>query len=62
MTQNKVTVEIRTYDDPPTEKVKMHSHAIFDDRIVLEWGTGKVTVVASDLQSAIKAATAHTGF
>ena len=58
---NKVLVEVKTYEDPSgsfdSPPVRVHSHWNFDDRIVLELGNGKVTVIASDMQAAIKAAT-----
>ena len=57
--KNKVTVEVETYDDdkPVTKPIKVHGHWNWHDRVVLEIGNEKVTVLARSLKAAIDSAT-----
>lgn len=53
----KVTNEISTYDEPATQSVRVHSHWNDSDRVVLELGGQKVTVLARELKAATDNAT-----
>lgn len=53
----KVTNEVPTYDEPAKKNVLVSSHWNYSDRVVLEVGNQKVTVIAADLEAAIRNAT-----
>jgi hypothetical protein len=56
-----VTNEVPTYDEPPKPTVRVSSHWNYSDRVVLEVGDQKVTVLAADLEAAIRNATNKGG-
>ena len=53
----KVTSEVKSYDDPITDDIKVHSHWNRSNMVVLDFGDEKRTVDASELIKAINNAT-----
>ena len=53
MNRISVTCELRTYDDT-SNKLRVHSHWNENGKIVLEVDGKKFTVVAKDLEAALK--------
>lgn len=57
MNRVKVCCEINTYPDDykeGTDKIKIHSHWNSRDKVVLDIGGKKITVVGSDLITAVQ--------
>lgn len=50
----RVTNQVETVDEPDKPCLLVHSHRLWSDRVILEFGESKVTVLVSDLQAAIK--------
>ncbi len=53
----KVTSQVESYDEPRKPSIKVHSHWVDSDRVVLEIEGITVTVIARDLKAAIDNAT-----
>ena len=52
-----VTNEVTTYNTPAKPNIRVHSHWCLMDRVVIEIGDQRVTVIASDLKAAVNNAT-----
>jgi len=53
----KVTNEVPTYDEPAKPSIRVHSHWCHSDRVVIEIGEFKVTIIAADIKAAVDNAT-----
>lgn len=53
----KVTNEVTTYDTPAKPNIRVHSHWCLRDRVEIEIGDQRVTVIAADLKAALTNAT-----
>ena len=53
----KVTNEVQTYDEPAKPSIRVHSHWCHRDRVVIEIGDHKVTVIGADIKAAVDNAT-----
>jgi hypothetical protein len=53
----KVTSEVTTYDEPIKTSIRVLSHWCHHDRVIIEVGDCKATVLAADLKAAVDNAT-----
>lgn len=49
----KITNEVQSYDDPARPGIRVHSHWCYHDRVVIEVGGVKVTVIGADIKAAV---------